>query len=163
MKPLWLQVFARTVCWLAMAAILSLRSWVAGAQDSVRYDISFPNYVHHEARVRAVFSGAAIGDPLHVRMSRSSPGRYALHEFAKNVYDVSATDDAGRPLEVSRPDPYTWLVAGHDGVVVFRYTLFADHGDGTYSQIDNTHAHLNMPATFAWSPALEEAPIQIRF
>ena len=21
-------------------------------------------------------------------MSRSSPGRYALHEFAKNVYDV---------------------------------------------------------------------------
>ena len=29
-------------------------------------------------------------------MSRTSPGRYALHEFAKNVYAVSAEDGTGR-------------------------------------------------------------------
>ena len=28
--------------------------------------------------------------PLELRMSRSSPGRYSLHDFAKNVYDVHA-------------------------------------------------------------------------
>ena len=27
---------------------------------------------------------------LELRMSRSSPGRYSLHDFAKNVYDVHA-------------------------------------------------------------------------
>ena len=36
--------------------------------------------------------------PLELRMSRSSPGRYAPHDFAKNVYDVRAFDADGREL-----------------------------------------------------------------
>jgi predicted metalloprotease with PDZ domain len=35
-----------------------------------------------------------------MRMSRSSPGRYALHEFAKNVYEVRAYDSGERPLAI---------------------------------------------------------------
>ena len=31
-------------------------------------------------------------------MSRSSPGRYSLHDFAKNVYDVHAFDGDGHEL-----------------------------------------------------------------
>jgi len=96
-------------------------------------------------------------------MSRSSPGRYALHEFAKNVYAVRATDSRGNPLAVTRPDPYGWTVSGHDGTVRFSYTLFADRADGTYSGIDNTHAHLNIPATFAWARGLEDRPITVSF
>ena len=42
--------------------------------------------------------------PLELRMSRSSPGRYALHDFAKNVYDVHAAG-AGRPRAGDRPGP----------------------------------------------------------
>ncbi len=61
-------------------------------------------------------------------MSRSSPGRYAIHEFAKNVYSVSATDGAGAPLTIDRTDPYGWTVAGHDGTVSVTYTLFGDRG-----------------------------------
>jgi len=55
--------------------------------------------------------------PLEVRMSRSSPGRYALHEFAKNVYDVHAFNGKGQELALARPNPYEWDVAGHDGTV----------------------------------------------
>jgi predicted metalloprotease with PDZ domain len=135
----------------------------AEAQDSVRYDVSFPDYVHHEVRVRVEFRHVPVGEPLEVRMSRSSPGRYALHEFAKNVYAVEVSDGAGKPARTMRPDPYSWLISGHDGIVVFAYTLFADRADGTYSQIDNTHANLNMPATFAWSPAFSDVPIRVRF
>ena len=32
---------------------------------------------------------------LEVMMSRTSPGRYAIHEFARNVYDVQIDDGAG--------------------------------------------------------------------
>ena len=64
------------------------------------------------------FRGVAAG-PLEVRMSRSSPGRYAIHEFAKNVYAVEATDGAGRRLEVSRPTPTAGPSPGHDGTVRF--------------------------------------------
>ena len=43
-------------------------------------------------------------------MSRSSPGRYSLHDFAKNVYDVHAFAADGRELPTTRPDPYGWNV-----------------------------------------------------
>ena len=33
-------------------------------------------------------------------MSRSSPGRYSLHDFAKNVYDVHAFGADGRELAI---------------------------------------------------------------
>ncbi len=132
------------------------------AQAPVRYQVAFPNAVHHEARIEVTFADLPAG-PLEVRMSRSSPGRYAIHEFAKNVYAVEAYDGAGRPLEAMRPDPYGWTVGGHDGTVRFVYTLFADRADGTYSGIDRTHAHLNMPATFAWAHGLEDRPISIAF
>ncbi|HVX87405.1 MAG TPA: hypothetical protein VG940_00650, partial [Gemmatimonadales bacterium] len=134
----------------------------APARDTVRYDISFPNAVHHEAQVTATWRTRP-GVPLVVRMSRSSPGRYALHEFAKNVYAVSATDGRGRPVEVTWSDPYQWTVRGHDGTVKFSYTLFADRADGTYSQFDLTHAHMNMPATFAWAVGKDANPISVRF
>ena len=40
--------------------------------------------------------------PLELRMSRSSPGRYSLHDFAKNVYDVHAFGADGRELPADR-------------------------------------------------------------
>ena len=130
--------------------------------DTVRYEVSFPNASQHEAEVTVRFP-AADRDTLDVRMSRSSPGRYALHEFAKNVFAVRATDGAGRPVAIHRNDPYRWLVTGHDGTVVFHYTVYADRGDGTYAQVDRSHAHFNAPAIFAWAAGLEAAPAAVRF
>lgn len=132
------------------------------AQPPVQYDVGFDNAVHHEARITVTYSNIGTA-PLRLQMSRSSPGRYAIHEFAKNVYSVSARDGAGRPLQVSRTDPYGWTVPGHDGTVSFSYTLFGDRADGTYSQIDATHAHLNMPATFMWASGFDDRPVRVRF
>ncbi len=130
--------------------------------DTVRYEISFPNAVHHEAEVRLTITGAPAG-PLELRMSRSSPGRYALHEFAKNVYNVRITDPAGTPLAVTRPDPYGWTVPEHGDSVVVAYTLFGDRVDGTYAAVDLTHAHFNMPAVFMWARGMGSNPISITF
>ena len=147
---------------LSALTIILLFSFAIQAQTVTQYDISFINAVHHEAEIKIEFSNLE-NKVLEVRMSRTSPGRYALHEFAKNVYGVRATDSEGNELEVTRPDPHQWNVSGHDGTVVFEYTLFANRGDGTYSQIDETHAHLNMPATFAWARDYEHRPIEINF
>lgn len=145
-----------------MALASSIASAQAPSNALVRYDLSFDNAVHHEARVTVTYRGVTPG-PLRLQMSRSSPGRYAIHEFAKNVYSVSARDGAGRKLEVERTDPYGWSVGGHDGTVSLTYTLFADRADGTYSQIDATHAHLNMPATLMWASGYDQRPIELRF
>ncbi len=126
------------------------------------YSISFENAVHHEAKVTATFPNLN-GEALVVRMSRTSPGRYALHEFAKNVYALKATNSSGNDLQISRPDPYSWEISGHDGTVNLEYKLFADRADGTYSQVDETHAHLNIPATFIYSEDLKERSIEVTF
>ncbi len=142
--------------------LLIFVSNLVNAQTANVYEISFENAVHHEAQIKAVFSNLDEG-PLEIRMSRTSPGRYAIHNFAKNVYAVSATDGQGNQLEISRPNPQQWDVTGHDGTVVFEYTLFANRGDGTYSQVDETHAHLNIPATFAYARNYMHRPVEITF
>ena len=142
---------------LVSLVLLPVASW---AQEPVRYEISFPNRAHHEAEIRVTFPDLDSG-PLQVRMSRTSPGRYALHEFAKNVYGVRAVGVGGRAVEVSRPDPHQWNIEGHGGEVTFSYTLYGDRADGTYTGIDRTHGHLNMPATFVWARGLEARPVEL--
>lgn len=126
------------------------------------YEISFDNAVHHEAVIQATFPDLT-SDTVEFRMSRTSPGRYALHEFAKNVYGFEATDSKGNTLTVHRPNPYAWEVSGHDGTINIKYILFANRGGGTYSQVDETHAHLNIPATFMFSPELSARRIEVTF
>jgi predicted metalloprotease with PDZ domain len=133
------------------------------AQSKIEYEISFPNAAHHEAEVVVTINNAPANNPLEMRMSRSSPGRYAAHEFARNVYNVRATDDKGAPLVVTRPNAHQWNVVGARGKVRVSYTLFADSATGTYTGIDNTMAHLNLPATFLWARGMDAAPIQVRF
>lgn len=142
-----------TVLLLAAAPGLS-------AQASVRYEISFPNRVHHEAEVTAVFSDLNPGT-LELRMSRTSPGRYALHEFAKNIYNFRATGADGRAVTVTRPNLHQWNVSGHGGEVRVSYMLYGDHADGTYVGIDETHGHLNMPAAFMYARGLRSRAIEL--
>jgi predicted metalloprotease with PDZ domain len=162
MRPI--RIFAALVI-LTPPAFGQLRPLEHGNKGPViKYDISFPNIVHHEAELKVTFTGLPTGasrSVLHARMARSSTGRYALHEFAKNVYSVKAVDSKGRELTVTRPDPYGWDVAGHDGTVVMTYTLFADRADGTYPGFDAVQAHIQPPATFMYARALEERPVSV--
>lgn len=150
---------ARTAL-LAAALLPTALASTLTAQTPVRYEISFPNAAHHEAEVAVVFADVGPGT-LELRMSRTSPGRYALHEFAKNVYDVGASGAGGRPVRVDRPNPHQWNVSEHGGTVRVTYTLYGDRADGTYTGVDRTHAHLNMPATFMWARGLGARPIEL--
>ncbi len=131
------------------------------AAQEVVYRVSAPQPEHHWLQVEATFTG--VHSPLELRMSRSSPGRYALHEFAKNVYDVRAFDGDGRALALARPDPYGWTVEAAGGTVRVVYKVFGAHLDGTYLSVDPTHVHLNMPAAFMWARGMADRPIRVSF
>jgi predicted metalloprotease with PDZ domain len=132
------------------------------AASPIRYRFSFPEPQHRWMQVEATFTELPAG-PLELRISRSSPGRYSLHDFAKNVYDVHAFDDGGRELITTRPDPYGWNVAAHGGSVTAKYKVFGDRVDGTYLAIDTTHAHINMPAAIMWAHGLDDRPVAVTF
>ncbi len=147
---------------LALLPLAVLPGSLQAQAAPVRYDIAFPDAAHHQADVTVHFSELNPG-ALQLRMSRTSPGRYALHEFAKNVYDFHAVGADGRAVEVERPNPHEWDVKDHGGEVTVTYTVFGDRADGTYLGVDRTHAHLNIPATFMWARGLRDRPVQVTF
>ena len=65
----------RRVRWMAPALALL---FTATSFAQVRFDIAFPNAVHHEAEVTMRMDRVPAG-PLELRMSRSSPGRGPCH------------------------------------------------------------------------------------
>lgn len=67
----------------------------------IHYDVRFPNAVHNEADITLTLRNIGEG-PVTISMSRTSPGRYALHEFAKNVYSVTAVDGEEDELRIRR-------------------------------------------------------------
>jgi predicted metalloprotease with PDZ domain len=132
------------------------------AQTPISYQLSFPEREHRLMQVDVTFPDVPPG-PLQLRMSRSSPGRYAIHEFAKNVFDVRIADPSGKALTVSRPNPHEWDVTGHSGTVRVTYKVYGDRTDGTYLAVDSAHAHINMPAVIMWARGLDRRTILVRF
>lgn len=127
--------------------------------QKISYRLDFSNAAHHEARITVEVSDAKTSS-LVFRMSRSSPGRYATHEFGKNVYNVSADPSAGN-IKIRRLDGDVYEISGINGTARFSYTLYGYHADGTYAYIDPSGIHLNAPATFMWAEGLENAPVEI--
>src|SRR6202030_937093 len=144
---------------LCFALLLSLVAGRGGFQSAApgRIRRSFPEPQHHWMQGEVTFTELDSA-PLELRMSRASPGRYSLHDFAKNVYDVHALGGDGRELAATRPDPYGWTVAAHGDAVTVRYKVFGDLVDGTYLAVDTSHAHINMPAAIMWARGLDDRP-----
>jgi len=152
---------AARAAWFLLVVLLFATS--ASAQGTpFEYRLSFPSPEHRWMVVEARFGGLPPGT-AEIRMSRTSPGRYALHEFAKNVFDVAITDGRGRALEPVRPDLHQWNVSGHDGTIVVTYKVFGDRTDGTYLSVDAAHAHMNMPATVMFVRGQMDRPARVTF
>ena len=100
---------------------------------------------------------------LFIHMSRSSAGRYATHEFGKNIYNVTITDVNGKPVPFKQIEGDVYAVGEHPDVIKVSYTLFGNWTDGTYASIDKSHAHLNMPAAFMWVEGEEKRPVKFEF
>ncbi len=124
------------------------------------YQLDLTGHDRHQLAVSARFV-VADPAPLVLQMSSASPGRYARHDFAKNIYALKALDGQGNPLPLERLSPTRWQVSGHQGEVQVSYLLFGNHADGTYNQIDSRHVHLNMPAALLFAPALRAAPATV--
>ena len=94
--PVFRSVPALPACFLYLVLFFAAAA-PGDAQQPVAYRVAFPAPEHHYAEVEVTFPGLG-QETLEARMSRSSPGRYALHEYSKNVFDVRAFDGAGRCL-----------------------------------------------------------------
>jgi predicted metalloprotease with PDZ domain len=130
------------------------------AQQPIIYQLDLSNINHHELRVTVSISDLD-DQELRFRMPNTSPGRYAIHSFAKNVYDVSAIDENGKALLVEKVTPYEWQVYLESKTIHFQYTVYGNHADGTYLGVDSRKLHINMPATFPYAVGLDFRKINL--
>jgi predicted metalloprotease with PDZ domain len=147
---------------LSFALFFLLSALPSFAQAPIAYQLSFPEPEHRWMQVEVTLADLP-ATPLELHMSRASPGRYAVHEFAKNVFDVRVTDAAGAMLRVTHTTPHQWVVAEHPSSVRVSYRVFGDRTDGTYLSVDPAHAHINMPASLMWVRGLEDRAATVRF
>src|SRR5688572_23252907 len=147
---------------LAFVIVIFVSASAWAQQAPIEYKLSFPAPEHRWMQVEIRFPNVP-GGTLELRMARTSPGRYALHEFAKNVFDVAIVNGKGQPLTAARPNPHQWDVASHDGTVLVTYKVFGDRTDGTYLGIDDIHAHINIPAALMFARGWFERPARVTF
>src|SRR5260221_10236281 len=127
-----------------VVCVTLLAAGVVRAQAPIEYRVSFPDAVHHLMQVEVTFRDVP-PRPLQIRMSRSSPGRYAAFDFAKNVFMEHFTDGRGNALAAARPNPEEWDLSGHDGTVRVSYRLYGNRIDGTFLGCDERRAQLRRP------------------
>ena len=108
--------------------------------------------------------------PVEFQMSKWSPGRYAVFDFAKNVQEFRAAsgicpprslcDQAMRP--VTRVNDQTWSVAplGSSSLTI-NYKVFANDLSGTFSQLDSRHSNYNGGSIFMYVVDHKPDPVKL--
>lgn len=146
-----------------LAVLLLGATMMVKAQQEISYEVSFPNALHHEAEIKMTIPNIPANTPLKVRFARSSPGRYATHEFGKNIYNLKAFDANGKPLTFKQPAGDVYEIIKPTSKIRITYTIFGNWIDGTYSGFDETHAHMNIPAVFAFPVGMDKRPRTVKF
>ena len=163
----------RFPAWLALAALLAIGTRALGAQVvapsgartqaalQLKYQLRIEQLSAHLIEV-GIDARGVDSSTLEFVMPVWSPGRYAIYDFAKNVQEFSATDANGHPLEWSQPDKLTWRVrTGGAAQVLARYKVFGNDLNGSFSQIDATHANLNGASIFMYLAGHKPDPVHL--
>jgi predicted metalloprotease with PDZ domain len=147
---------------LILLAVLLVQVPVgAETPEAIRYVLRMPAPSSHLFEV-TVTARSADGAPLDFQMPAWSPGRYVIHDFARNVQEVAATDAGGQPLAVAKVDKQTWRVTPREpGGVVLSYRVFADDLSGTFSQLNSRHGNVNGASVFVYVVGRKPAPVEL--
>lgn len=122
------------------------RAWVGvavlAATSAARADFTYTVKPDPQAgRVLIKIDVPTKGSETVVQMPRWSPGAYVLRNPPKDL-EVTAVDDDGVTIKVTRVDDATWKVASPRGSVHFSYAIGAPFSDGTM--------HYSGPSTYLY-------------
>ena len=147
------------------AANAAVRAQQPGAEASLQleYHLRIARPSTHLAEVEIDARGVQ-APSLDFVLPAWSPGRYAIYNFAKNVQQFEAAGAEGRSLSWSQPDKQTWRVeaGGAGGEIRVRYEVFGNDLNGSFSQIDTTHANLNGASIYMYVDGHKPDPIHLQ-
>ena len=144
------------------ALALGLASTAAPRPYTIAYAFRTAEPRTHVGEVTVRVSGRD-ADSVRFQLPSWYPGRYAIYNFAANVFEERARcGDADAPA-VKR-DKSTWVVACPRGrAVEFGYKVWWNDLTGSTSQIDSTHAHVNPGNVFPYVVGHKPDPVTVRW
>ena len=127
----------------------------------IAYRVAMPEPASHLYDVSINVAGVHARE-LPLQLPVWSPGRYARMDFARNLQEFRATDDAGRSLRWDKTNGSRWVVKT-DGArtVHLRYRVFANALSGTFSVLDTAHANWNGAGLFMYVEGHKPDPVTL--
>jgi predicted metalloprotease with PDZ domain len=128
--------------------------------EPVRYKVALRQLDAHLFDVEAVFPSTAA--TVDLWLPAWTPGSYLIRELARHVQDVTAADDAGRPLSVERRDKNTWRISpGSARTIRVAWRVYGNDLTVRTSHLDATHGFFNGTCLFLTSDAHRALPCRV--
>jgi len=145
---------ARRCGWLLVSVLTALP-----AQATIGYAVSVTQAEQHLFRVTMTIP--AVREHVVIQLPAWN-ALYQIRDFAAHVLDVSATDEAARPLAIVKLDKQTWRIAGH-GTITVHYAAYWDEPGPFSAQLNSTHAFVNLATILFYVPDLRGEDARIIF
>jgi predicted metalloprotease with PDZ domain len=130
--------------------------------EEIAYSLHFMHPEKHEAEIEITLNSENDNELLFA-MPAWAPGRYVIYNFSKNVFDVSVTDSDNQPLRVESIDKQTWKVqCPEQKTIHFKYKVYANTFDGTFSKIESDGAAINGACIFMYIHNRKDRPVTLR-
>src|ERR1700704_4022867 len=145
--------------WKQILALAALLMAARPARATIDYSVSV---AHPEKHILVVTMRVP---NVHDRVVVEMPAWYALYQvrdFASHMMEVSAKNETGSTLPISKLDKQTWQIIGN-GAVIINYPIFWDEPGPFNSQLNPDHAFLNLAMVLLYVPDRRAEDTRVMF
>ncbi len=145
---LYLPLFASALCFVA-----------APARATIRYEVSVAEPEKHMFHVKMTVPD--VKDELTVQLPAWN-ALYQIRDFAYRVQNICARDSGDAPLAMVKLDKQTWKMRAR-GAVTVEYAIFWDDAGPFSTQLNASHAFINLATILVYVPARRGEASRIAF
>jgi predicted metalloprotease with PDZ domain len=115
---------------------------------TINYSIAFDHPENHLFHVRMTIPD--VHDSVTIQMPAWN-ATYQIRDFASRIQNLQATDKDTKPLAMRKIDKQTWIISGGPDVEI-KYDIFWDEAGPFASQLNSTHAFMNLAEILIYLP-----------
>jgi predicted metalloprotease with PDZ domain len=128
----------------------------------IAYQIAMPQPQTHLFEVKLTVSNWGDAEVLDLKMPVWTPGSYLVREYARQLQDLTVSNDKGEKLEVAKVAKNHWQIyVENSDCISIGYRIFANELTVRTNHLDTTHGYFNPAALCFYISGYESNPIEI--
>jgi predicted metalloprotease with PDZ domain len=145
--------------WSVRLILLALSTCAPG-YAVVRYTVTLADPARHLLRVSMDIPGAREMHELQLPVWNAL---YQVRDFAQFMDNISAKDQAGRPLPLTQLNKSRWLLRGAADGAKIEYEIYRDDPDPFGAQLNSHHAFFNLAQVLIYSDDSRDEAAEVEF